>query len=330
MIRVRGSEGTARVEYGPHDRVADVKSKVHCHARHRRRRVAVVSSFFSPVFWRLFGSCATAAGAPPPEVCADCAVGAWLCPAAQCVWSAASLTRLAQLAAEWKVPANTIALSRDMGKKQLLADADLVARLGLAQGDLLFASFSVAPVREVAVVEQVGLPDVKEDEVDRLLDAQDGWVKQKRDERTCFRHAVNGSCVHCMPVPPWAILTIEPWKSEGVKLIPFTSWLRHRDQGRGECRHTKQPGVFCQNCRPLTEDVYTAKKCDRHEPWPKGVCSYCKPDTIRIQRQEYRHVDHVVFENKEVIGALIGAFMQNGCQRGGEWWCCCWCCRAVL
>jgi nuclear protein localization family protein 4 len=120
-----------------------------------------------------------------------------------------------------------------------------------------------------------------------------------------------------MPIPPWQILSLDPWKKDGVKLIPFTSWLRKRDQGRGECRHTKQPGIFCQNCRPLTEEFYTAKKCDRHEAWPKGVCSYCKPDTIRIQRQEYRHVDHVVFENTAVIGSLIDSWRSNGCQRGG-------------
>lgn len=42
-----------------------------------------------------------------------------------------------------------------------------------------------------------------------------------------------------------------------------------------------------------------------------------QPDTIRITRQEYRHVDHVVFENTSVIASLIDSWRANGCQRGG-------------
>jgi nuclear protein localization family protein 4 len=49
----------------------------------------------------------------------------------------------------------------------------------------------------------------------------------------------------------------------------------------------------------------------------KGVCSYCKPDAIRLVRQEYRHVDHVVFESPKVLGSLIEAWRQTGSQRGG-------------
>ncbi len=223
------------------------------------------------------------------------------------------------MAKQLNVPLGTVALS-DMAKKQFPGDSDTVGRAGLKNGDMLLATLSVAAPRqekEEGATQQVGLPQVEEDEVDQELDKMDGWVKQNRDEKTCFRHPPNGSCVHCMPVPPWQILELEPWKSEKVKFIPFTSWLRHRDQGRGECRHTKAPGIFCQNCRPLTEEIYSGRKCDRHEPWPKGICSYCKPDAIRLTRQEYRHVDHVVFENPQTLGSLIEAWRQTGSQRCG-------------
>jgi nuclear protein localization family protein 4 len=75
--------------------------------------------------------------------------------------------------------------------------------------------------------------------------------------------------------------------------------------------------VYCQNCQPLTEAAFSAKKCDRHEPWPKGICSYCKPDSAHLMRQEYRHVDHVVFENAQVLGSLIEAWRSTGSQRCG-------------
>lgn len=129
------------------------------------------------------------------------------------------LTARSQLAQQWKVPMETISLLRDPRAPAPLSDAQVVGALGLEQGAMLHAVFSVAPARKAeAPVEHVGLPDVQEDEVDVLLDSRDGWIKQVRDERTCFRHAVNGSCVHCMPVPPWAILSIDPWKKDGVKV----------------------------------------------------------------------------------------------------------------
>jgi hypothetical protein len=158
------------------------------------------------------------------------------------------------VAALLRVPASAVALS-DVGRSKTLADGPTLGALGVANGDVMLALPSVAPVAPVAPV-AVAAPVVEEDEVDRLLDKQDGWVKQKRDEKACFRHPPNGNCVHCMPVPPWRIAEIEPWKSEKIKHIPFTSWLRMREQGR-------EKGV------KLTEEVYTVKKADKNDPWPK-------------------------------------------------------------
>jgi nuclear protein localization family protein 4 len=39
--------------------------------------------------------------------------------------------------------------------------------------------------------------------------------------------------------------------------------------------------------------------------------------SVRVVRQEYRHVDHVVFESTKVLGSLIEAWRQTGSQRGG-------------
>ena len=220
-----------------------------------------------------------------------------------------------QVAAALGIPATSINLGVEATPE--LRDGDSVGAIGLRNGDMLLATTSVRPEREEKEAEWIGLPDVTEHPVDQLLDKEDGWIQQSRDEKTCFRHPPNGSCVHCMPMPPWAVMQVEPWKSEKLKHMPFTGWLRKRDQGRGECRHNKVPGVFCQNCQPLTEEFYAAKKCNRHEPWPRGICSYCKPDSIRLVRQEYRHVDHVVFENAQVLGSLIEAWRQTGTQRCG-------------
>ncbi len=158
------------------------------------------------------------------------------------------------------MPANSVSLS-DMSKTRVLSDNVSLAQVGVVNGDVMLASLSVASSNSSeASTSTTSVAKVEEDEVDQLLDKMDGWVKQQRDEKACFRHPPNGSCVHCMPVPPWRIAEIEPWKSEKIKHIPFTSWLRLRDTGRDK-------GM------KLTEDVYTVKKADKNDPWPKVLFS---------------------------------------------------------
>ena len=125
--------------------------------------------------------------------------------------------------------------------KSALGDEESVGKLGLKNGEMLYAKGLVkAEGSEKEDKDKDVPPPVEEDEVDVLLDKEDGWIKQSHS-RYC-QHKPNGSCLHCISVAPWNIQEVEPWKTEKLKHIPFTSWLRQRDEGRGECRHTKSPG----------------------------------------------------------------------------------------
>ena len=57
--------------------------------------------------------------------------------------------------------------------------------------------------------------------------------------------------------------------------------------------------------------------CKDHPPWPKGICSKCQPNAITLNRQQYRHIDNVVFENSSLVERFLNYWRSTGHQRIG-------------
>lgn len=57
--------------------------------------------------------------------------------------------------------------------------------------------------------------------------------------------------------------------------------------------------------------------CTDHPAWPKGICSKCQPSAITLNRQVYRHVDNVVFENAALVERFLNYWRTTGHQRLG-------------
>lgn len=57
--------------------------------------------------------------------------------------------------------------------------------------------------------------------------------------------------------------------------------------------------------------------CTAHPPWPKGICSKCQPSAVTLNRQIYRHVDNVMFENSKIVERFLSYWKATGCQRMG-------------
>lgn len=57
--------------------------------------------------------------------------------------------------------------------------------------------------------------------------------------------------------------------------------------------------------------------CKDHPPWPKGICSKCQPNAITLNRQVYRHVDNVAFENTNLVERFLNYWRTTGHQRIG-------------
>ena len=55
--------------------------------------------------------------------------------------------------------------------------------------------------------------------------------------------------------------------------------------------------------------------CSDHPPWPEAICSKCQPSAVTLNRQSYRHVDNIMFENAQLVERFINYWRVTGHQR---------------
>ncbi|XP_055602977.1 nuclear protein localization protein 4 homolog isoform X2 [Uranotaenia lowii] len=142
-----------------------------------------------------------------------------------------------------------------------------------------------------------------EDTVDVDLYKQDGRIQRKRDEKLC-RHNSNGCCVHCSPLEPWDEAYL---KEQKIKHFSFHSYLKKLTSGVDRGKFVALEDL---NCKIKTG-------CRDHPPWPKGICSKCQPSAITLNRQTYRHIDNVMFENTGIVERFLNYWRTTGHQRIG-------------
>ncbi|XP_046391549.1 nuclear protein localization protein 4 homolog [Ischnura elegans] len=144
---------------------------------------------------------------------------------------------------------------------------------------------------------------VKEDEVDLQLWKMDGKIQRQRDRKLCH-HGPNGCCVHCSPLEPFDDVYL---KEQNVKHMSFHAYLRKLTAGVDRGKFVALEDISCR-IKP---------GCKDHPPWPKGICSKCQPNAITLNRQVYRHVDNVMFENPYLVERFLNYWRTTGHQRIG-------------
>nr|CAD7588973.1 unnamed protein product [Timema genevievae] len=144
---------------------------------------------------------------------------------------------------------------------------------------------------------------LQEDDVDLQLWKLDGKVQRKKDDKFC-RHGANACCVHCSPLEPFDEAYL---KEQNVKHLSFHAYLRKLTAGVDRGKFASVEDISCR-IKP---------GCKDHPPWPKGFCSKCQPNAITLNRQEYRHVDNVVFENPHLVERFLNYWRTTGHQRIG-------------
>ncbi|KAB1266443.1 Nuclear protein localization protein 4-like protein [Camelus dromedarius] len=184
--------------------------------------------------------------------------------------------------------------------------------LKIKHGDLLFLfpSSLAGPSAEMETSAPVGLkacgaPHVVEDEIDQYLSRQDGKIYRSRDPQLC-RHGPLGKCVHCVPLEPFDedyLNHLEP----PVKHMSFHAYIRKLTGGADKGKFVALENISCK----------IKSGCEGHLPWPSGICTKCQPSAITLNRQKYRHVDNIMFENHTVADRFLDFWRKTGNQHFG-------------
>ncbi|XP_049848811.1 nuclear protein localization protein 4 homolog [Schistocerca gregaria] len=140
-------------------------------------------------------------------------------------------------------------------------------------------------------------PEVVEDEVDRKLRERDGWIPRPKT-KSCD-HKEDAICSACMPLAPWNVQEHEELKKVNLKHIPFHAWLRKKEYD------SPNNPVYLEDPACVIMDSNRASA-------GKSTLS------VVLERQVYRHVDHVEFESSTLIERFIDAWRQTGQQRCGH------------
>ncbi len=225
-----------------------------------------------------------------------------------------------------QVDLNTVSVSTQPGVSKLASEIahQSVASLGLKHGDMLTTVFESTESHQEGTSANTGSkgnggsvsinnrnnikPQIKESELDKELEGETGLIQRPRS--TFCRHGDKGMCEYCSPLPPWDKGYHE---EHNIKHISFHAYLKQLN----EVTNKKSSGS--SYIPPLSPPNYRINlKCTGgHEPWPKGICSKCQPSAITLQQQTFRMVDHVEFQQSELINQFIDSWRTTGMQRFG-------------
>lgn len=86
-------------------------------------------------------------------------------------------------------------------------------------------------------------------------------------------------------------------------------------EAKNRCLKSHPPTSKCPNCTFKGPETYKVDyNCKNHKPYPAGSCQKCVPKTAVLNRQTWRHVDHVSFMNKAEVGKFVAHWDRGGCM----------------
>lgn len=201
-------------------------------------------------------------------------------------------------------------LYRERNRKNPLLSSDRkqLVQYGIKQGDTLYLTFQPANSENKSSPEETLRVDsdilgFEEDKVDTYLYKQNGSIQRERDPKLC-QHGPKGKCVHCVPVEPYNEAYLH---EQNIKHMSFHSYLRKLTGGIDKGKFAALENISCK----------IKDGCKEHPPWPQGICTKCQPSALTLNRQPYRHVDNVVFENPFLVERFLNYWRCTGHQRIG-------------
>uniref|UniRef100_A0AAR2LB88 Nuclear protein localization protein 4 homolog n=1 Tax=Pygocentrus nattereri TaxID=42514 RepID=A0AAR2LB88_PYGNA len=92
-----------------------------------------------------------------------------------------------------------------------------------------------------------------------------------------------------------------------VKHMSFHAYIRKLTGGADKGKFVALENISCK----------IKSGCEGHLPWPEGICTKCQPSAITLNRQKYRHVDNIMFENHTIADRFLDFWRKTGNQRMG-------------
>jgi len=136
---------------------------------------------------------------------------------------------------------------------------------------------------------------VIEDDLDQELSKLDGKIPKNKNNP-------NSMTTSDLPYDPF---DEEYLKSQNIKFMSFHSYVRKLSAGMSKGKFTPLRNISCKR----------AANCQNCPP--KGICSKCTPSAITLNRQPWRHVDGIMFENPQIVDRFLQFWRESGNQRGG-------------
>uniref|UniRef100_A0A8C7WJN0 Nuclear protein localization protein 4 homolog n=1 Tax=Oncorhynchus mykiss TaxID=8022 RepID=A0A8C7WJN0_ONCMY len=156
--------------------------------------------------------------------------------------------------------------------------------LKIKHGDMLFLypSGSPGPSGETMDV----------DEIDQYLAKQEGVLPY-----------YTFNCYLCQPFDEEYLSHLDP----PVKHMSFHAYIRKLTGGADKGKFVALENISCK----------IKSGCEGHPPWPEGICTKCQPSAITLNRQKYRHIDNIMFENHTIADRFLDFWRKTGSQRMG-------------
>ena len=171
-----------------------------------------------------------------------------------------------------------------------------VGEVGLKHGEMLFMKVygKVKETKPTKQQSQFHSNQIVEDEIDRILWKEDGRIKSETSLKSDTIFKMDN-------------LSIEPWdeaylKEKEIKFLSFHAYMRQQTSGVDKGKYFK------------FETFRAACKLNPHEN-KKTV--YNLPSAVTLNRQKFRHVDNIMFENKEIVDRFLNFWRSSGHQRMG-------------
>ncbi|XP_046855842.1 nuclear protein localization protein 4 homolog isoform X2 [Xenia sp. Carnegie-2017] len=232
---------------------------------------------------------------------------------------------LEKIREEFQLSANTWNLYLDRGKNKKIPKSSKqpLTSLNLRHGDMVYLDEAVPTKsngvetlhhemngKDIAmngtITSRNEITDsVKEDPIDIFLSKQDGLIHRDKDPQLCH-HGPKSKCVHCFPLEPYDETYLKN-REPPIKHLSFHAYLKKLTQGQTKGKYAVLENITCK-IKP---------GCKEHPPWPDGICTKCQPSAITLKRQEYRHVDNIMFENPFLVERFLNYWRKTGKQRLG-------------